>query len=356
MKKKSIIFHAPYTFGSLQSGSTVRPYKMYNAFLDLGYDVDLVSGGIKERRTAFAKVRRGNKAYAFCYSEPSTYPVHPFLDYSIYLYLRQRRIPIGIYYRDAYWRFADYFNKKGLKRLELLLRYRNDLWLYKHVASALFFPTSSLADLFRVRVPKVILPPGGEDEFSKRKILTEPITGIYVGGITHRYGIDLLLKAFQLLNQHRPFLLELICRKDELALLPRGTRSLLEASWVNIYHTSGDKLAELYEQSHFGVIPIYRDSYNDLAMPVKLFEYLSYGLPVIATNCNEMSRFIRENRCGLVCEDTPESLAESIRALITDPALYDRLSKGAVQAIANGNTWNDRARTVATTLDEGVLA
>lgn len=348
--KKSILFHVPYSFGNLESGSRVRPFKMHAAFLNLGYDVDMISGNVRERHIALKKVRRKNKTYAFCYSEPASYPVHPFLDYSIYLYLRQRHVPIGIYYRDAYWKFADYFNKKGVKRLELSLRYRSDLCLYKHAASVLFFPTSSLADLFTVRIPKIILPPGGEERVCEEKTLTQPVRGIYVGGITHRYGFDLLLKAFELLNQHHPILLEVICRKDELALVPRGMRSLLKVPWLNIHHVSGERIAELYRTSDFGVIPLYRDAYNNLAMPVKLFEYLSYRLPVIATHCNEMSRFVNENNCGLVCKDTPESLAESIETLITAPGLYDRLSEGASQAIHAGNSWDDRAATVASTL------
>ena len=105
MANKRILFHLPYSFGGLRSGSSVRPYKMYQAFLGLGYKVDLIAGDVKTRRIAFEKMRKDQRNYMFCYSEPGSYPVHPFLDYRIYLYLNRKHVPIGIYYRDAYWKF-----------------------------------------------------------------------------------------------------------------------------------------------------------------------------------------------------------------------------------------------------------
>ena len=273
--------------------------------------------------------------------------MHPFLDYRIYLYLKQRHVPIGIYYRDAYWKFPDYFKIRGAKRVEVLLRYRSDLLLYNHIASVLFFPTSSLASVFDTRIPKIILPPGGENKIDKKRDLCQPVRAIYVGGITSRYGLDLLLQSFQLVNQNHQVILELVCRREEFDVISNDRGYLLGFPWLNVHHISGEALEELYNTVHFGVVPRLKDRYNDLAMPVKLFEYLSFGLPVIVTHCHEMSQFVKENGCGLVCKDDPESLAESIQQLIGDPDLYRVLSRNAVQAILHGNLWEDRARTVA---------
>lgn len=353
---RQMVFHLPYDFGNLQSGSRVHPYKMYQAFLRLGYQVDLMAGDVGTRRKAFANVRTDRKDYAFCYSEPASYPVHPFLDYSIYLYLKRRGIPIGIFYADAYWRFPDYFNVRGIKRAELLLRYKSDLWLYNRVASALFFPSSSFADTFDTRISKVILPPGGENRVDTERDLSQPVRAIYVGGITYRYGFDLLLRCFGLINQSRQAVLELVCRKQELDTASNDIRRLLDSPWLNIHHISGEALEALYGTVHIGVVPIRRDAYNDMAMPVKLFEYLSFGLPVVVTDCPEMSRFVKKNGCGLVCKDDAQSLAKSIRLLISDRDLYKRLSRSAMRTILQDNLWEDRARTVVHVLSgEGLI-
>ena len=348
---KQILFYVPYDFSSLKSGSQIRPYNMYKAFLNLGYEVDLIAGNIKTRKEAFKEIRKKQKKYIFCYSEPSTYPLHPFVDYNIYLYIKKQHIPIAIYYRDAYWKFSEYFNKRGIKKLELLLRYRADLFLYNHIASVIFFPTSTLANMFNIRVKKLCLPPGGENKFKNRNnLISSPLKGIYVGGINFRYGFDILLHAFSLVNNRQRVELELVCRDKEFKNISKEMKNFIDCSWINIHHISGKVLERLYYKAHFGIIPRRKDKYNDLAIPVKLFEYLSFGIPVIVTDCNEMGRFVKKNECGLVCKDTPESLADSILKLINDFGLYEYLSKKAKKTILNGNLWIDRAKTVESIL------
>jgi len=65
MANKRILFHLPYSFGGLRSGSSVRPYKMYQAFLKLGYEVDLIAGDVKTRRIAFEEVCKDWRDYIY---------------------------------------------------------------------------------------------------------------------------------------------------------------------------------------------------------------------------------------------------------------------------------------------------
>lgn len=95
------------------------------------------------------------------------------------------------------------------------------------------------------------------------------------------------------------------------------------------------------------MIPRPKSLYNDLAMPVKLFEYLSYGLPIVTTNCTEMANFVSHNQVGLIAEDSAPSLADRILQLVEDKALYDQLRRNVRQTLENGNLWTDRARFVA---------
>jgi len=143
--------------------------------------------------------------------------VHPFVDYRIILHLWRLGIPIAIYYRDAYWKFSDYFHSKGMKRLELVLRYRTDLALFSKVSTVMFFPTASLAGLF-LKLPWTLLPPGGEVKETKRESALEyPLKAVYVGGVTERHGIGILLGALQRINRHKVLIhLDLVCCKNEL--------------------------------------------------------------------------------------------------------------------------------------------
>lgn len=348
---KRIIFYLPYSFGDLNSGSRVRPYKMYNAFLKLGYTVDLIAGTPKERIAKYKEVLSARKNYSFCYAEASPYPLNPVYDYRILLGIRRLGIPIGIYYRDAYWKFKDYFHFKGLKRIELLFRYQLDMFLFSRTASVMFFPTNSLLKIIKFTNSKIVLPPAGEHSPIKREFKL-PLKAVYVGGITYRYGIKIMLQALALVNRDKlRFNLELVCRKREFEVLPKDIQRMAQVPWIKVSHVSGDTLKEVYSRSHIALIPLIKDSYNDLAFPVKLFEYLSFGLPIVATNCNEMSNFIEANECGIVCKDDGQSLANALNLLSNDIDKLKQLSCQAERTITNGNLWEDRVKLVARVLE-----
>lgn len=348
---KRIIFYLPYSFGDLNSGSRVRPYKMYNAFLKLGYTVDLIAGTPKERIAKYKEVLSARKNYSFCYAEASTYPLNPPYDYRILLGIRRMGVPIGIYYRDAYWKFKNYFHFKGLKRMELLFRYQLDLFLFSKIAAYMFFPTKTLASYFKLRIPKIILPPAGEQCFVKREY-KKPLRAVYVGGIKYNFGLELMLKALELVNRSRvQFILEIICRKNELDEMPKHIQTMIKAPWIKISHISGDNLKNVYARCHVALIPRIKDVYNDLALPVKLFEYLSFSLPIIATNCKEMAEIIEANECGIVCKDDAQSFANALNLLINDIDKLKQLSCQAERTITNGNLWEDRVKLVARVME-----
>jgi glycosyltransferase involved in cell wall biosynthesis len=341
------------------SGSRVRPYYMCKAFRDIGYEVEIVEGTLWERgRQAYELIHSGKVAsFSFCYAEPSTYPLNPFIDYTFYLALKARRIPIGLFYRDAYWKFADRFHYHGPKKWLLLCRYWSDMFFLPKVVSAFFFPSKMMASLFRFSKPKFVLPPGGHISYKSEQAQfpSKIERAIYVGGVSHTYGTNLLLEAFDLINRERKLDLELVCRKDEYISLRPIFEKYGEAEWLHVHHLWGKSLGQVYHRSDIAVVPVRKGAYNDLAMPVKLFEYLSYGLPIVTTNCTEMADFVRRNRTGIVVQDNPLSLAEGVLRIVRDQDLYRELKSNAKRTLENGNLWTDRAEQVAeylTAMDE----
>jgi glycosyltransferase involved in cell wall biosynthesis len=356
MTRDKILMHVPYPFLGEQdriSGSRVVPYQLYLAFQEIGYKVDLITG---RRRLRLRKVMELIKSlkldkYLFCLSEPCPSPVHPIIDYAFYLLLWANKVPTGIYYTDAYWKFPrkfrDLFPRPPFRRLFFLLRYRFDLFVFSRTGSLFFFPTGAMADLFKLRRPKIVLPFGGEVLFPDSRSRTEIDTAIYVGGIARRYGAAVLLEAFDLINERTRLNLELVCRENELEREQAVFAPYSNAGWLHIHHLSGNALHEVYRKSDLAIIALLKNVYNDIVIPVKMFEYISHGLPIVATNCTETANFVTHNRVGLITEDNPESLAEKILHLVNDPELYRELRDNARHTLENGNMWTDRARFVA---------
>jgi len=77
-----------------------------------------------------------------------------------------------------------------------------------------------------------------------------------------------------------------------------------------------------------------------VAQPTKLYEYMSAGIPVIASNFPLWREIIESNDCGL-CVDPqkPAEIAAAIDRLITDPALARRLGDNGRAAVRSTYNW-----------------
>lgn len=340
-----ILFHTPQPLETLNSGSSVRPKRILKGFKDLGYNVDTVVGDVENRRQKVKYLKQKNYKYQFCYSEPTTWPLHP-IDYKFYWFLKSNKIPTGIFYRDVYWKFPNLFDHSGLKYWSLQLRYRLDLILMHYIADTIYVPSYSFGEY--LDIPTTTLPPGGVDRTAKNNSSSLQRL-IYVGGLSERYGSELLSQACEIAAAEQDITLDLITRESDFQSLSSKVQQRLRSDWVTVHHTSGDGLKPLYERADAGIIPRVPTEYNNIAIPVKLFEYISYGIPIISTKIDEVADFIQSTNCGLVCEADSKELARAITTLSQNSELYLRKKENAVQALKQ-NRWVDRAEKVASDL------
>ena len=108
---RRIIYYLPVPLrDNAASASGIRPLKMLNAFRKAGYTVDLVVGHSRDRKQAFAKIRRNVRQgvrYAFVYGESSTmpseltdpghFPLRPLVDFRFLRFCHRRDIPVGFF-------------------------------------------------------------------------------------------------------------------------------------------------------------------------------------------------------------------------------------------------------------------
>jgi len=72
------------------------------------------------------------------------------------------------------------------------------------------------------------------------------------------------------------------------------------------------KLIRQLQKSDVLIIPRGRQRTLMYAFPTKFAEYIAIGKPVIVTNVDETSGFVKRSDCGFVCEPTVESIASTI--------------------------------------------
>jgi glycosyltransferase involved in cell wall biosynthesis len=94
------------------------------------------------------------------------------------------------------------------------------------------------------------------------------------------------------------------------------------------------------------ITPRRKTPYNDLAVPIKVMEYLGYRRPLIVTDTTETAEVVRGAGCGVVVPDTVQGLADGIAAVAEAPA--DQLLRWgeAARTAAVANSWDVRATRI----------
>lgn len=78
--------------------------------------------------------------------------------------------------------------------------------------------------------------------------------------------------------------------------------------------------------------------------PLKLFEYLATGRPVIASDLPVFHGILRDNDNALLAQpDSPEAFVRQLTRVQNDPALAARLGAAAQREFAENHTWTRRA-------------
>ncbi len=368
-----MIFHLPLDLEHSKkisgvSGSYLRPLKMHKAFEDLGYIVDTVWGRASERKKQIDKikqnVRRGIK-YDFIYSEsstmptlltePSHLPISPHIDFGFFQWANKMGIPIGLFYRDIHWRFEHYKRQTSwYKRFIAIPFYYLDLKLYHIFIDCLFLPDTSMLDILPVSWSKgnvYALPPGGDlatTEIKKQEIYRKdnPLQLIYVGGIMPPvYDLSIVLKG---LKRFRPeqCQLTICCREKEWNKNKTQYNLPPKNQIVHIVHKDGEALRKLYINSDIALLLFKPFPYWDFALPLKLFEAISYGVPVLASYGTAIGNFVDREGIGWVINSKLESFERWLNFVLEHPEEIEK-KRQVVKERALYHTWQERARTVA---------
>ena len=345
------------------TGSHLRPQQMYRAFEEIGCKIKVLDGEnnkIKERR------RKVNKTILwllknkprFCYIEPPSGPFFCIEDILLLLELRFFKVPTGIFYRDVYWKypnmmFGDSFFDT-IKRQVIIFMQKIDLFFMKRCCTHFFFPSDSMGEMFGGIKHKSSLPPGCELKNVKSDIgfISEDkeLTYIYVGGASERYGVDLIIESFKELNKNINISnLILICPENQWIKNYSDHINQFDYPWLSVIHANGPELDKYYKQADISIIPLLKTEYNDFAVAIKNFEYVSYLKPILSTNCNETKNIILNGNIGWVTNDNYLDFSKTLLYINSHREEIIKF-KNNCEKFRNENTWEKRAETVINVL------
>jgi Glycosyltransferase len=167
---------------------------------------------------------------------------------------------------------------------------------------------------------------------------------IYVGGISRDRGI------YQMINAANKVNIKLVCvgnftdelNKNEINKFLEEPTSKNAVFTGNVSHS---KVMEYITMSKLGLsllqpIPRYKK-----AVPIKLFEYMACGLPVVASNFPEISKVVEEADCGILVDPTNvDEIADAIIYLLEHPEDARRMGVNGRRAVKEKYNWEKMER------------
>lgn len=159
----------------------------------------------------------------------------------------------------------------------------------------------------------------------------------YVGSITRTRGALELVAAMKKL----PGVKLLLCGRMEDEALKAELQAL--PGWTQVeYLGQLDRagVRDVMARARVGMVTLLPlPSYQD-ALPIKMFEYMSAGLPVVASNFPLWRSIVEASNCGRCVDPTDiVAVASTVRALLESPALCAQLGSQGQQAVQLTYNW-----------------
>ncbi len=168
---------------------------------------------------------------------------------------------------------------------------------------------------------------------------------IHHGGIMQRYGVDLLVRAVAQVRPEIPGVaLELYGAGD---YRPAVERLAAELGLADVVHFHGqqpiEQLPAAIRAADVGVAPMRQDVFTDCGLPTKLLEYVSLGVPAIASRTATTADYFDESMVLLFEPGNAADLAAQLLAVYRDPAAAQARAAQARSFTARHNWQGERA-------------
>ena len=166
----------------------------------------------------------------------------------------------------------------------------------------------------------------------------------YIGGITKIRGIIELVKALEYINIDINLYLAGDFEDKNLEQYVKSLNGWKKVKYYGYVERKG--ISKILKNSKIGIVTLHPTTNYFESLPVKMFEYLSAGIPVIASNFPLWKEIVEGNNCG-ICVDpqSPEEIAKAIEYLINRPEIAKQMGENGRKVVEEKYNWeNERKR------------
>jgi glycosyltransferase involved in cell wall biosynthesis len=163
---------------------------------------------------------------------------------------------------------------------------------------------------------------------------------VYVGGITANRGLREMIRATALVAADRPVRLHLAGRANPADLIDPVAA---EPGWENVDYAGlvpHDEVANHLRGAVAGLATLQPTPNHLISSPIKVFEYMAMGLPVIMSDFPQWRALLDGVDCVLFADPAdPSTIADAMRTLLADPQRRARMGKVAREAVLDRFVW-----------------
>lgn len=166
----------------------------------------------------------------------------------------------------------------------------------------------------------------------------------FCGSFRPWHGLMELLEAFALLLREVPGA-HLVCVGDGPMRLP-FEESARARGLTACVHVTG-QLPQQQVAGYLGGATVAVAPYPELEgyyfSPLKIYEFLALGLPVVASSIGQIRALLRHEETGVLCRPgDPEDLAAALQGLLRDPERAGRIGANGREWVLSQATWSRR--------------
>ena len=192
------------------------------------------------------------------------------------------------------------------------------------------YPNTVRDDFYKnKKIDKVL-----EKQYSKNFVIT------YVGNTSERRGLLTVIESLKTLRKTIPNIKLLIIGKSSFDyVLKKEIKKYDVEELVDfIGWVKENKIPNYLSISKLGLSPLHRNIHHDTTYANKIFQYISFGCPVVSSDVIAQSELVKKHNIGVVFEDrNVMDLTKKITQLYNEKDLFEKFRANCIESIKKLN-------------------
>ena len=192
------------------------------------------------------------------------------------------------------------------------------------------YPNTVRDDFYKnKKIDKVL-----EKQYSKNFVIT------YVGNTSERRGLLTVIESLKIIRKTIPNMKLLIIGKSSFDYVLKNEikKHDIEELVDFIGWVKENEIPNYLSISKLGLSPLHRNIHHDTTYANKIFQYISFGCPVVSSDVIAQSELVKKYNIGVVFEDrNVMDLTKKIIQLYNDKDLFEKLRANCIESIKKLN-------------------